>query len=523
MNVGGPFCALAKAGGLVGFLFFFCFSSSGGDWPQYRGPTHDGVSTDRIYKVWTGSITTFCWRVLLSNGLSSLAVTGGRVFTQHQRTTSPNVTNEFCVALNTTYGQELWATLVDSGYYPNGGVGNDDGPRTTPAVNDSSVFVLTTNLKLIRLNVTNGAIVWQKDLRALYGSANIGWQNAASPLLDDDLIFLNTNTNRNGASLAAFRTSDGSIAWTNQNPLLTHSTPTLATIQGVRQVIFATANGLYSLERSTGAFLWRFNYPFNYSTSIGASPVVYQDMVFVTGAHAYGMGSFVVQVSLSNDVWTTTRLWATNNPASHWMTPVCYQGFLYGQFGIQSFDSVNAQLKCIDMRTGVVKWSVDGYGRGATILVDDHLLTLTERGQLVLSKPNTNGYTELARMLAIPYWSDPTNKCWNSPAVSDGRVYVRSTSYCACFDLSVPNLKLDPPEVIAPDKLRLTVRTVNRTPVNPIRVTNMELRASEDISQRVTNWAKLTNYLQFSNGTVCIDNVDSGAQTSRVFIIREAK
>ena len=60
------------------------------------------------------------------------------------------------------------------------------------------------------------------------------------------------------------------------------------------------------------------------------------------------------------------------------MTPVCYQGFLYGQFGIQSFDSPSAQLKCIEMRTGTVKWSVTGFGRGATILVDDHILSVTE-------------------------------------------------------------------------------------------------------------------------------------------------
>src|SRR5205814_2723026 len=163
--------------------------------------------------------------------------------------------------------------------------------------------------------------------------------------------------------------------------------------------------------------LWKSGYPFTYSTSLGCSPVVYQDMVFVCGAHAYGMGSMVVQARATNQIWTATRLWSTNNPAAHWMTPVAYQGFLYGQFGIQTFDSVNAQLKCVDMRTGVVKWSTNGFGRGATILVDDHILTITEKGPLVLSNPNTNAYTEVGRILAIPNYADFTNKCWNAPAV----------------------------------------------------------------------------------------------------------
>jgi outer membrane protein assembly factor BamB len=78
---------------------------------------------------------------------------------------------------------------------------------------------------------------------------------------------------------------------------MTHSTPILASIHGVRQVIFATQNGLVALNPLTGDLLWGTDYPFNYSTSLGASPVVYQDMIFVSGAHAYGMGSFVVQVN----------------------------------------------------------------------------------------------------------------------------------------------------------------------------------------------------------------------------------
>ena len=52
------------------------------DWPQYRGPTHDGSSTDRINKQWTGAITNAVWFTYLTNGLTSLTVGGGRVFTQ---------------------------------------------------------------------------------------------------------------------------------------------------------------------------------------------------------------------------------------------------------------------------------------------------------------------------------------------------------------------------------------------------------------------------------------------------------
>jgi outer membrane protein assembly factor BamB len=523
MNFGGPFCAASKAAHMVGWVLLMAFSSWAADWPQYRGPNHDGISLDRINKQWTGSVTNPVWRIFVSNGVSSLAVSGGRVFTQNRRLIS-GLSNEVCMALNATNGMELWATPLDTALYPQGGVGStDDGPRSTPAVNETSVFVLTSYLKLYRLNVTNGMIVWQKDLRALYGSGFIQYQNCASPLLDGDLIYVNANTNATGYSLMAFRTSDGSVAWRSQNDRLTHSTPVLATIAGVRQLIFATQSGLVSLDPLTGDLLWRVAYPFNYSTSLGVSPVVYEDMVFVCGAHAYGMKSVVVQATFTNNTWATTQLWATNNPASHWMTPVCYKGFLYGPFGIQSFDTPNAQLKCVDMRTGAVKWSADGFGRGATIVVDDHLLTITEKGELVLNQPDTNRYVHVARFFAIPNYADFTNKCWNTPAVCDGKVYVRSTGYIAAFDFSVPDLKLDTPEFVTPDRLRLTVRTVNGTGVRSNRLAGMEVRTTSDISQHITNWSKLTNNLELTNGTVRIDHVASGAETSRVFIVTEPK
>jgi outer membrane protein assembly factor BamB len=441
-------------------------------------------------------------------------VSDGRVFTQAKRGT-----NEICVALSVTNGTQLWSTVTDVASYPNGGVGTDDGPRSTPAVVDGSVYVLSSYLKLYRLNATNGTIIWQRNLVSLYGGTVISYQNCASPVIENGLVFLNAGTTT--SSLMAFRTTDGSLAWRSQDEGMTHSTPVLATIQGVRQIIFFTQHNLVSLDPQSGTLLWRFAYPFNFSFgSLGVSPVVYQDMVFVCGAHAYGVGSVALQVALTDGLWTTTQLWKTNNPAAHWMTPVCHEGFLYGQFGIQTFDSVNAQLKCVDLRTGDVKWSTNGFGRGATVLVNNHVLSLTEKGQLVLVKPDTNAYIEVARCLAIPNWNDTTNKCWNSPAVSDGRVLARSTYGVACFDFSIPALRLDPLQRSGPDQFQLSLRTVNGTPIDSNRLAGLEVHASSDLTQSLSDWVRLTNTLALSNGVAILDRLDALAPT-RYFIVNE--
>src|ERR1051325_2969835 len=145
---------------LIAGLAFVLLSlpSAATDWPQFRGANHDGTSTDRILKRWTGAVTNPVWRVPITNCLGSLAVSGGRVFTLALRPTN-GANMEWCVALNSTNGSELWAAPLDTGSYPNGGVGFDDGPRSTPAVFDGSVYVLTSYLKLFRLDATNGATV----------------------------------------------------------------------------------------------------------------------------------------------------------------------------------------------------------------------------------------------------------------------------------------------------------------------------------------------------------------------------
>ncbi len=496
--------------------------SLGADWLQFRGDGR-GVSSDRLNTQWIGSTTNPVWRVPITNCLGSLSVKEGRVFTSTRRLLA-NADREVCVALNATNGIELWATAVDYADYPHGGVGYDDGPRSTPVCDGDSVFVLSSYLKLFRLNATNGAVIWENDLVDNFGGEVIPWQNGASPVIEDGLLFVNVNCGPD--SLVALRTADGSVAWRSQNEGLTHSTPTLATIHGVRQVIFATHNGLVAVKALDGNLLWKLNYPFSYGTSLGVSPVVYDDMVFISGAHSYGMGSMVARAALSNGTWTATMLWFTNNPAIHWMTPVVRDGFLYGQFGIQSFDSVNAQLKCVEMRTGAVKWSVNGFGRGATLLLDDHLVSLTERGAVVLVEPSTNAYVELARFTAIPGYHDFTNKCWNAPAISNGRLFVRSTAFVAMFDLSVPEesrLVLDAPRLVAPNAFDLSIRTLSGVPVSSNRLTSIELRATTNLSLALTQWNRLTNGLVLTGGVVRVTNVGSALRPAEFFIVNESK
>ena len=87
-------------------------------------------------------------------------------------------------------------------------------------------------------------------------------------------------------------------------------------------------------------------------------------------------------------------------------------------------------LKCVELATGKVKWSQPGFGPGNAILLGDQILALSDTGELVIAEASPAGYKEVSRAKVIG------GKCWSTPVVSNGRIYVRSTTEAACLDVS---------------------------------------------------------------------------------------
>jgi hypothetical protein len=223
------------------------------------------------------------------------------------------------------------------------------------------------------------------------------------------------------------------------------------------------------------------------------------------------MGACAAQVSFTNGTWSARQIWS-NGLASHWMTPVCHHGYLYGHFGASGF----APFKCISMETGAERWSIDGFGRSGTLLVNDHIVALTEDGMLVLVQPTPEAYVELGRFQAV------TGKCWNSPAVCDGRVYVRSTSLAACYDLSTSKLKLERPRLLDGGGLELTITTANGSPLSTNRLPGIGVLATSSLEVPVAQWTKLTNALVLTNGSVHVAPLDTTSAGWQFFSAMEA-
>src|SRR5678815_2414980 len=105
------------------------------DWPQYRGPNHDGVSSETgIQKSWPSGGPKVVWKVPAGESFGSIALVGKRAYLMVEREG-----NELCICLDADTGKEIWKRDIDKTIFENQA---GTAPRTTPTVVGERVYVL---------------------------------------------------------------------------------------------------------------------------------------------------------------------------------------------------------------------------------------------------------------------------------------------------------------------------------------------------------------------------------------------
>src|SRR6266478_3396030 len=155
------------------------------DLPQWRGPNRNGISSEKISVTWPAGGPKVRWRAPVGTGFSSISASQGRVYTMGNSGEQDTI---WC--LDAATGKELWkhtyAAKLGPQYY-------EGGPGSTPTVAGDRVFTIGKWGDVLCLDATNGAVVWQRDLRK-DGITPNRWGFAGSPLVWRDLVILNAGT-----------------------------------------------------------------------------------------------------------------------------------------------------------------------------------------------------------------------------------------------------------------------------------------------------------------------------------------
>jgi outer membrane protein assembly factor BamB len=376
------------------------------NWPSFRGPARDGVTHGvRIETDWSKTPPVQLWRRPIGPGWSSFAVRGDLIYTQEQRGDEEIVS---CYNLST--GEPVWRHKNAARFWEsNGGA----GPRATPTINGSRVYTFGGTGIVNALDARNGAVIWSRNAAT---DANVkvpDWGFASSPLVVGDGVIVAA-----AGSLIAYDLADGKQRWLGPAGGSGYSSPQLATIDGIAQVLLHNGAGAISVAPADGKVLWKYEW----SSDGIVQPALTADRNVLIGA---GAGMRRVGITHGPDGWSVNERWASNGLKPYFNDFVVHKGYAYG------FDG--SILACIDLKDGKRKWKGGRYGHGQMVLLpeQDLLLALSEEGELALVAASPDQFTEIARIPAIE------GKTWNHPALAGDVLLVRNGQEMAAFRLTL--------------------------------------------------------------------------------------
>lgn len=411
-------------------------SAPAADWPTFLGPTRDNVSTEKgIIAPWPKDGLKKLWECELGIGYPPPVVAAGKLYHFDRFGDNARLT---CREAKT--GKPLWKFEYPTDYEDR--YGYEPGPRACPVVDGDRVYLYGPEGLLYCVS-TDGKELWKFDTKAKYHFQQNFFGVGSVPAVDGDLLLVPVGGSEkgqrpadfrdvkpNGTGVIAFDKKTGAVKYQTLNELASYASPVVATIDGKRTALYFARGGLLGFDPQTGKELFGFAWRAKIEESVNAAnPVVVGDKILLT--ECYGPGAALIEVKGGkvNVVWSDAdKDRFEKSLQCHWNTPIHVNGFAYGSSGRHTED---AELRCVDLKTGDVTWAKKRTTRGTLLLADGHFVHLSEYGTLSLVKVDPRKYDEVSRY-DVPELEYP---CWAPPVLSDGILYVRGKGKLLALEL----------------------------------------------------------------------------------------
>ncbi len=312
----------------------------GADWPRYRGPNQDGISAEKDWLgEWPGGQPRRVWKANVGIGFSSVAVVGGRVYTVGSDGKKKGG-KDTVLCLNEATGEVVWSFAYDQDLDPKYYEG---GPGATPTVSDGRVYTMGRHGAVHCLDATDGKAVWNRDVHKDLGLEIPDWGFNGSVHIEDGLAILNV-----GTFGIALDKMTGKEVWVSGKSGSGYGSPVPFRRNGQRALVLFASMHVVAIDPKTGRQWWRF--PWKTDWNVNASdPVISGDVLWVSSG--YGTGGAAYDIGGDQP----RQLWFNKEIRAHMASSVVMGGSVYGVDG-QGGDK-NSRLKCLDLKTGAVRWA----------------------------------------------------------------------------------------------------------------------------------------------------------------------
>ncbi|QEL14993.1 PQQ-binding-like beta-propeller repeat protein [Limnoglobus roseus] len=389
------------------------------DWTQWLGPKRDGSSTEAV-EPWKDAPKEV-WRKDVGVGFSSPVVAAGRVFV-HARVA--NKEQEEVITFDAKTGTELWRKVYDRAKYSS--VLNT-GPQATPTVVGKRLYTFGITGVLSCFNAETGDRHWQVDaFKAL--KANLPrFGVCCSPLVVGNRVIVSVGGK--GSSVVAFDTESGEVAWQALDEPASTSSPVLYAAAGkagkVPGVVFMTTLRVIGLNPLDGTVAWEYPLPFQPSGT-SPTPIVAGDRIVTS---TMSNGSTAIQFA-SGETVTADKAWQAKSLSGYFSSGVAAKDRVF--LVTNTLKPIpRADLVCVNLSTGDVLWKKDAQGYfhfGLIRTANGKLLLLDDTGTLKLLDATATEFRALCS----------AKVCGGNlvtPALSDGRLFVRDDAGLACLAL----------------------------------------------------------------------------------------
>jgi outer membrane protein assembly factor BamB len=376
----------------------------GQDWPQWRGPNRDAkIAGFKAPATWPKELKKG-WKVTVGDGVASPALVGDKVYTFTRQGG-----DEVVHCLNAADGKEVWKDKYAASPVTGPGAGlkgeKFTGPRSSVAVADGKVFTFGVAGVVSCLDAEKGTVIWRNDTKA-----KPSFFNSTSPIIVDGMCVVHAG------ALTAFDVATGDEKWKWSGDGPSYGSPILMTIDGKKQIVELTDKNLVGVNVADGKLAWKT--PLSQGRYQTATPVADGEIAICTG--------LAVAIAKDGSDLTAKQLWKGQAPHQY-NTPVLKDGHLYGLSGMGQ----NMKLYCQEAKSGKVLWT-DDMSRGECGTVLDAgavLIALTSNSELLVFKPSTTGYEEIAKykVADLPAWA--------IPIISGNRVFVKDRDSIALWTI----------------------------------------------------------------------------------------
>ena len=378
-----------------------------GDWPIFRGPNGDGISTETgINKDWNSKPPKMLWQTdMHDNGYAGAAVASGKVFIIAHRSDSDVVR-----AINLATGKLVWQYA-----YKDASKDAFGFARSTPSIANGRVYTLSRLGTVNCLDAKSGKKIWSRNICTDFKGKKPVWDYSMSPLVDGNKVIL-VPGGLDACVVALDKTTGRTIWQGGGSDEPGYCTPQKVTINGKPQYLIFAANSLMGVDPNTGKELWSFEWKTNAGIN-AAAPITMGNTIFISSG--YGQGCALVEVTDAG----AKAVWQNKEMVAHFSSPILMDGAIYG-------NSDPGNLVCLDPKTGVVKWKKEGFEKGPLLGIDGVMLAFDGKGgDLIMAELSPDAYKEICRFTPLG------GQSWTAPIVSDGKLIVRNKTALACFSL----------------------------------------------------------------------------------------